>query len=104
MAQTKVMYQPNVLAADTLIGDKVVNHQKEDLGKLEHLMIDLANGRIAYAVLSFGGFLGMGDKLFAIPWSALKIDTVEKQFILNVDKEVLKSAPGLRQGSLAEHG
>ena len=104
MAQTKVMYQPNVLAADTLIGYKVVNHQKEDLGKLEHLMIDLANGRIAYAVLSFGGFLGMGDKLFAIPWSALKIDTVEKQFILNVDKEVLKSAPGLRQGSLAEHG
>ena len=104
MEQTKVMYQPNVLAADTLTGDKVVNHQKEDLGKLEHLMIDLANGRIAYAVLSFGGFLGMGDKLFAIPWSALKIDTVEKQFILNVDKEVLKSAPGLRQGSLAEHG
>jgi hypothetical protein len=71
-----------------------VNHQKEDLGKIEHLMVDLANGRIAYAVLSFGGFLGMGDKLFAIPWSALKVDTVEKQFILNLDKEVLKSAPG----------
>src|ERR1022692_4488623 len=83
MAQTKLTYQPNVLAADTLTGDKVVNHQKEDLGKIEHLMIDLANGRIAYAVLSFGGFLGMGDKLFAIPWSALK-----------VDKEMLKSAPG----------
>src|SRR5450759_1446398 len=94
MAQTHVMYQPNVLAADTLAGDKVVNNQKEDLGKIEHLMIDLANGRIAYAVLSFGGFLGMGDKLFAIPWSALKVDTVEKQFILNVDKELLKSAPG----------
>src|ERR1019366_6787 len=42
----------------------------------------------------FGGFLGMGDKLFAIPWNALKVDTVEKQFILNLDKEVLKSAPG----------
>src|ERR1019366_5018246 len=75
MAQTKLTYQPNVLAADTLTGDKVVNRQKEDLGKIEHLMIDLANGRIAYAVLSFGGFLGMGDKLFAIPWSALKVDT-----------------------------
>jgi sporulation protein YlmC with PRC-barrel domain len=94
MAQTNLTYQPNVLAADTLTGDKVVNHQKEDLGKIEHLMIDLTNGRIAYAVLSFGGFLGMGDKLFAIPWSALKVDTVEKQFILNLDKEVLKSAPG----------
>ena len=63
MAQTNLTYQPNVLAADTLTGDNVVNHQKEDLGKIEHLMIDLANGRIAYAVLSFGGFLGMGDKL-----------------------------------------
>jgi sporulation protein YlmC with PRC-barrel domain len=88
------MNEPKVLSADTLTGDKVVNHQKEDLGKIEHLMIDLANGRIAYAVLSFGGFLGMGDKLFAIPWSALTVDTVEKQFILNVDKEVLKRAPG----------
>ncbi|MDZ4345046.1 MAG: PRC-barrel domain-containing protein [Candidatus Binatia bacterium] len=88
------MNEPKVLSADTLTGDKVVNHQKEDLGKIEHLMIDLANGRVAYAVLSFGGFLGMGDKLFAIPWSALTVDTVEKQFILNVDKEVLKRAPG----------
>ena len=57
-------------------------------------MIDLENGRIAYAVLSFGGFLGMGDKLFAIPWSALTVDKVEKRFILNVDKEVLKRASG----------
>ena len=70
-----------VLAADTLTGDKVVNRQKEDLGKIEHLMIDLETGRIAYAVLSFGGFLGMGDKLFAIPWSALALrrSTVEVQ-------------------------
>src|SRR5450755_2912586 len=85
---------PTVLAADTLTGDKVVNLQKEDLGKIEHLMIDLESGRIAYAVLSFGGFLGMGDKLFAIPWSALKVDTVEHRFILNVDKELLQRAPG----------
>jgi len=71
-----------VLAADTLTSDTVVNRQKEDLGKIEHLMIDVETGRVAYAVLSFGGFLGMGDKLFAIPWSALAIDTGEKQFIL----------------------
>src|ERR1019366_5392291 len=94
MTKTHLTLEPKVLAADTLTGDKVVNHQREDLGKIEHLMIDLATGRIAYAVLSFGGFLGMGDKLFAIPWSALKVDTVEKQFVLNLDKEALKSAPG----------
>ena len=90
----KVPSETRVLAADTLTGDKVVNLQNEDLGKIEHLMIDLGTGRIAYAVLSFGGFLGMGDKLFAIPWSALTVDTLEKRFILQVDKELLKRAPG----------
>lgn len=107
MAQTTVVHEPRVLAADTLTGDKVVNLQKEDLGKIEHLMIDLETGRIAYAVLSFGGFLGMGDKLFAIPWSALALDTVEKRFILNVDKELLKRAPGFDKDdwpNMADYG
>jgi sporulation protein YlmC with PRC-barrel domain len=81
----KGLWMQSVLAADTLTGDRVVNRQKEDLGTIEHLMIDLQNGRVVYAVLSFGGFLGMGDKLFAIPWSALKVDTTERQFILEVD-------------------
>jgi sporulation protein YlmC with PRC-barrel domain len=96
MAQTKVVrgHDPVVLAADTLTGNKVVNPQEQDLGTIEHLMIDLSTGRVAYAVLSFGGFLGLGDKLFAIPWSALALDTVEKRFILNVDQELLKRAPG----------
>lgn len=83
-----------VMAADTLTGDVVVNRQKEDLGKIEHLMIDVEKGRVAYAVLSFGGFLGMGDKLFAIPWNALAVDTGEKQFVLDVDKKLLEHAPG----------
>lgn len=86
--------RPTVLAADTLAGDKVVNLKNENLGTIEHLMIDLATGRVAYAVLSFGGFLGMGDKLFAIPWGALALDTVEKCFVLNADKELLEKAPG----------
>ena len=59
------------LSANTLKGDQVVNRAGEDLGQIEDFMIDLENGRIAYAVLSFGGFLGMGDKLFAIPWKLL---------------------------------
>ena len=100
----KVPSEPRVLAADTLTGDKVVNLQNEDLGKIEHLMIDLGTGRIAYAVLSFGGFLGMGDKLFAIPWSALTVDTLEKRFILKVDKELLKRAPGFDKEQWPKHG
>jgi len=90
----KGRWMQRVLLADTLTGEKVVNRQKEDLGQIEHLMIDMEKGRVAYAVLSFGGFLGMGDKLFAIPWSALAIDTGQKQFILDVDRKALERAPG----------
>lgn len=83
-----------VLSASTLKGDKVVNNQGEDLGNIDDLMLDLEGGRIAYAVLSFGGFLGMGDKLFAIPWDAMTVDQENKQLVLNVDKNLLKQAPG----------
>jgi len=85
---------PEVMDADTLIGDNVVNAAGEDLGEIKAIMLDVTSGRIAYAVLSFGGFLGMGNKLFAIPWSALTLDTREKRFILNTAKERLENAPG----------
>lgn len=85
---------PKVMAADTLEGDEVVNTTDEKLGKLEHIMIDVPTGRVAYGVLSFGGFLGMGDKLFAIPWHALRVDPSNHRFVLDVDKETLKKAPG----------
>lgn len=85
---------PEVMDAATLIGDKVVNAADEDLGEIEAIMLDVQSGRIAYAVLSFGGFLGMGTKLFALPWSALTLDTDEKQFILDVPKDKLENAPG----------
>ena len=83
-----------VLSGSSLKGDKVVNHKGEDLGKIEEIMIDLDRGQVAYAVLSFGGFLGLGDKLFAIPWQAITVDTVKKQLILNADKALLEKAPG----------
>ena len=85
---------PDVMDADTLIGDSVVNDAGDDLGKIEAIMLDVASGRIAYAVLSFGGFLGMGDKLFAIPWSALTLDADQKCFILSLAKDRLENAPG----------
>ena len=84
----------SVLSASTLAGDKVRNAAGEDLGKIDEIMIDIPSGRVAYAVLSFGGFLGMGDKLFAVPWSALKVDEDEKCFILNVDRRTIEQAPG----------
>lgn len=83
-----------VLGATTLAGDAVRNAAGENLGKIDEIMLDIPSGRIAYAVLSFGGFLRMGNKLFAVPWNALRVDEDEKCFILNVDKQVLESAPG----------
>ena len=85
---------PRVLSAARIIGNKVVNTEGEQLGTIRDLMIDLDDAQIAYAVLSFGGFLGVGDKLFAIPLEALMFDAKENEVILDVDKEVLKNAPG----------
>ncbi len=85
---------PEVMGASSLIGDEVVNQMEEDLGDIEEIMLDMKTGNVAYAVLSFGGFMGMGDKLFAVPWNALKLDTVNKRFVFNVDKARLESAPG----------
>jgi sporulation protein YlmC with PRC-barrel domain len=85
---------PRLMGADTLIGDDVYNQAGEDLGDIKEIMIDTTNGTVSYAVLSFGGVLGIGEKLFAVPWKALKLDPENKRFVLNVDKERLKDAPG----------
>jgi len=86
--------RPHVLSANTVIGDDVFNPQGENLGNIKELMLDLDTGHVAYAVLSFGGFLGMGDKLFAIPFEALRLQPDRHQFTLDVPKERLKEAPG----------
>ena len=85
---------PDFLSAESVMDDKVISREGEDIGKFEDLMIDLAEGRIAYAALSFGGFLGMGDKLFAIPWKALTLRVHEHAFAPDIPKEVLENAVG----------
>jgi sporulation protein YlmC with PRC-barrel domain len=84
-----------VMSSTSLVGDAVINESGEDLGKIEELMLDLPSGKVAYAVLSFGGLLGLGDKLFAIPWDKLQVSEEDKKFILTgISKDQLKSAPG----------
>lgn len=85
---------PRFLSASTLSGDAVKNSQGDSLGDLKDIMIDTTSGKVAYAVLSFGGVLGMGNKLFAVPWDALTIDGENKHLVLNASKERLKDAPG----------
>ena len=85
---------PELMGADTLVGNDIYNQNGEDLGDIKELMLDMQSGRVAYAVLSFGGFLSLGEKLFAVPWNALKLDTVNHRFVLNMEKDRLEEAPG----------
>jgi sporulation protein YlmC with PRC-barrel domain len=82
------------LTASTVIGDKIENPKGEKLGHIKDVMLDIQLGKIEYVIMEFGGFLGLGEKLFAIPFSALKLNTHKHSFIVDWDKETLKKAPG----------
>jgi hypothetical protein len=92
---------PALMGADTLLGNDVYNKDGEDLGDIKEFMIDMASGKVAYAVLSFGGLLGMGDKLFAVPWAALALDTIEQALHAERAEGCPEGRAGLRQGPLA---
>lgn len=83
-----------LMACSTITGTDVRNKLGEDLGVIKDLMIHTYSGKIDYAVLSFGGFLGVGDKYFAIPWNSFAVDRENEVFTLDVTKEQLKTAPG----------
>jgi len=85
---------PLLLSASSLMDNEVYNLKEEKLGEIKEFMLDTSSGKICYAVLSFGSFLGVGEKLFAVPWSALKLDTENKRFVLDVEVDRLESAPG----------
>jgi len=86
------------LSAKTLMGSRVVNPKGDNLGKIEDFVLEPEDGRVSFAILSFGGFLGMGEKLFAVPLQAMKPSTREdRTFLLDVDKEKLKNAPGFEK-------
>ncbi|MGV7209122.1 PRC-barrel domain-containing protein [Oxalobacteraceae bacterium A2-2] len=85
---------PSLMGADTLIGDHVHNLKNEHLGTIKEIMLDMQTGKIAYAVMASGGILTIGEKLFAVPWEALTLDTANKRFTMNIDKERIEAAPG----------
>jgi sporulation protein YlmC with PRC-barrel domain len=85
----------NLIKASTFVGADVENPEGQNLGDIKDIVMDRGSGRIVYAVVSFGGFLGMGEKLFAVPWGAFSQPKADKDtFVLDVDKERLKNAPG----------
>jgi sporulation protein YlmC with PRC-barrel domain len=88
----------HLIRGSTFIGGNVENPQGQNLGDIKDIVIDRASGRIVYAVVSFGGFLGMGEKLFAVPWGAFAQPKPDKDtFVLDVDKARLQNAPGFDQ-------
>src|ERR1700681_4719240 len=83
-----------VRVTEDVVGKKVVNFGGEDVGEIQEVMIDSVAGRVTYAVMSFGGFLGIGDKLFAVPWVSLRYDRSDDVFVMKADRDLLKNAPG----------
>jgi sporulation protein YlmC with PRC-barrel domain len=80
-------------ACATLAGDPVVNPAGVELGVLEHVMLDVDGGRIAYAVLARGGVFGIGERLYAVPWNAIRRDVQSECFVVDIDPESLDAAP-----------
>ncbi len=88
------VFSNSPVKASTIIGTSVVNSKGDSLGDIKEVVIDPVTGKVAYSVVSFGGFLSMGEKLFAIPFSAFQYDAAENEYVLDVSKERLQAAPG----------
>lgn len=83
----------SLISSDKVEGTKVFSTDGDELGRIEHLMLGKRSGRIEYSVMSFGGFLGMNESYFPIPWDALDYDTDRDGYVVNIDKSRLKEAP-----------
>jgi sporulation protein YlmC with PRC-barrel domain len=82
------------LTATSIIGDALENNKGQDLGKISDLMINLDDGTVEYAVIESGGVLGVGKKLFAIPFGQMQINEDKELFVIDRDKEYIKNSPG----------
>jgi PRC-barrel domain protein len=82
-----------LISSDKVEGTSVMNPAGEKLGSIENVMIDKLSGKVAYAVMSFGGFLGIGDRHHPLPWGMLKYDTNLDGYVVNLDKQMLEKAP-----------
>lgn len=83
----------DLASVNALLGDKVVSSRNEPLGTVTELVVDTALGRVAYAVVAIGGFMGVGEQLFMIPWGALVRDAAGRRFVLDADRNKLARAP-----------
>ena len=99
MVQDTLITTGTLIAADKVNGTNVYNPAGDNLGSIDDIMIDKVSGRAIYAVMSFGGFLGMGAKFHPLPWATLKYDAQKGGYVVNLDKEVLEGAPSYARDS-----
>jgi hypothetical protein len=83
----------NLIASEKVQGTSVYNTAGEELGSIHDVMIDKLSGKVAYAIMSFGGFLGIGNQYHPLPWSILKYDTGKGGYVVHLDKNRLEGAP-----------
>jgi hypothetical protein len=87
-----------LIASDKVEGTAVYNRQGEKLGSVYNFMVDKRSGQVEYAVMSFGGFLGMGDRYHPLPWRVLTYDTNQGGYVIDLDKRALEGAPSYEPG------
>ncbi len=93
----------HVISSDRVEGSSVYNANGEKLGSIDDLMIDKLSGQVRYAVLEFGGFLGMGTDRYPLPWSMLKYNTKLEGYVVPVDKSQLEQAPRYSPNEIPEY-
>jgi sporulation protein YlmC with PRC-barrel domain len=99
MVEATSITSGTLIAADKVKGTDVYNLAGDKLGSVDDIMIDKVTGRAIYAVMSFGGFLGMGDQHYPLPWATLKYDTEKGGYVVNLDKKQLEGAPNYDRNS-----
>ena len=96
-------FPASLIAADRVEGTTVYNHAGDTIGEIETVMLDKVTGKVAYAVMSFGGFLGIGERYHPLPWSMLRYDIERGGYVVNLDKKILEGAPNYRMDEAPDY-
>lgn len=99
MTQTTVQHDRSLISSDDVNGTAVYGSDGSSVGSIDHLMIEKVSGRVAYAVMSFGGFLGLGHSHYPVPWGALEYDTSLGGYRTNITEQQLRDAPAYSDDS-----
>ncbi|HEY1799045.1 MAG TPA: PRC-barrel domain-containing protein [Stellaceae bacterium] len=83
----------NLISCDKVVGTYVYNLRGDSLGSIYGLMLDKVSGQVSYAIMSFGGFLGIGEEYHPLPWRALTYDTRLEGYVIDIDRTRLEAAP-----------